>query len=194
MPLYRVQMSVALDSPLPRDKIVNTFFLREAGGIITSPQNLANDAVGVWQALFGNGKEIRAKVYNNDENPGPPVATSVVNVDAAPAAPGPREVALCLSFRGEQNTPSTRGRLYICPAAMGTVPQGGRPGTAIREQILTLGMGIANLGGADVDWVVYSPTKGTDVPVKASWVDDEWDTIRSRGMRPTGRTSQTHNE
>jgi hypothetical protein len=36
-------------------------------------------------------------------------------------------------------------------------------------------------------WTVFSPTHGTDAQVTDIWADDEWDTIRSRGLKPSSR-------
>ena len=50
-----------------------------------------------------------------------------------------------------------------------------------------MGAAFANLGGVNVDWQVYSPTDGVGRTVKSYWCDDEWDTMRSRGLRSTMR-------
>jgi hypothetical protein len=37
------------------------------------------------------------------------------------------------------------------------------------------------------DWVLRSPTDKAFKPITDVWVDDEWDTMRSRGLRATQR-------
>jgi hypothetical protein len=111
---------------------------------------------------------------------------------------GPREVALCLSFRGAENVPRQRGRIFCGPVNAQTE----RPADAIRTICLSLATGLANIGGTNVDWCVFSrasvgPTGGlADAfhPVKQAWVDDEWDTQRSRGLRATTRSTLTLDE
>jgi hypothetical protein len=41
---------------------------------------------------------------------------------------------------------------------------------------------------SQTNWVVYSPTeKKSQGGVTDIWVDDEWDTVRSRGLKSTTR-------
>jgi len=114
---------------------------------------------------------------------------------ASASESGPREVALCLSYYAEQNVPRRRGRLYIGPftdAAMEIRPPAGNAIGAVAS----LAPALAAVGGADVDWCLYSPTN--DVATAGAtklrtitnwWVDNEWDTVRSRGRRATSRIS-----
>jgi hypothetical protein len=39
------------------------------------------------------------------------------------------------------------------------------------------------------DWVLRSPSDHAFKPITNVWVDDEWDTMRSRGTRPTTRVT-----
>jgi hypothetical protein len=48
---------------------------------------------------------------------------------------------------------------------------------------MTLGAGLP----PSTFWVVYSRKTGGDAQVTNVWVDDEWDTVRSRGLRGTVR-------
>jgi hypothetical protein len=89
-------------------------------------------------------------------------------------------------------TARQRGRIFCGPFATGVAE---RPDAALRAQLIALAQGLANLGGVNVDWVVFSPTAtlaaGGDVKtfsVQEAWVDDEWDTMRSRGRAATTRT------
>jgi hypothetical protein len=52
---------------------------------------------------------------------------------------------------------------------------------------MAVGDALGALGGVDVDWSVHSPTAGTTEKVEHYWCDDEWDTVRSRGLRATTR-------
>jgi hypothetical protein len=48
-----------------------------------------------------------------------------------------------------------------------------------------------NAIGAGFAWVIYSPTNNEIYDVEAGWVDDAFDTIRSRGGAATTRTTFT---
>jgi len=76
-----------------------------------------------------------------------------------------------------------------------------RPSADLRTNVLALATGLANIGGFDINWCVRSrfpilpgDQGGTMWPVQASWVDDEFDTIRSRGLRGTTRAVGVHSE
>jgi hypothetical protein len=102
-------------------------------------------------------------------------------------------VALCLSYYSENNVPKRRGRLFVPIAVLRSTP-GLRPDSAQRTKALDLGGLLANAGGANIDWGVWSRTDGAFHPTTNSWVDDEWDTMRSRGLRATTRSTATHTE
>jgi hypothetical protein len=53
---------------------------------------------------------------------------------------------------------------------------------------------LQDLGGVDVDWVVFSRTDGQARPVTNFWVDNEWDTVRARGLRSDTRILGTTSE
>lgn len=113
----------------------------------------------------------------------------------------PSEVACCLSFAGDlegvpEETGMTRpasrrrGRVYLGPlnvmcnqdAALNTEP---RVDAATRLLILTSYQAMIDvLQGlpSSIFHVVYSPTSGNTYTVKTAFVDDAFDTIRSRGV------------
>ncbi len=187
MPLYRCLVSVAADSILARDRTVNTFYLND-GGALTNPGNLAEDIATIFAVYYTGGREIDVRLYDMaDAVPRQVKGTFVRDLGLAPASAGPREVACCLSYRGAQNVPRQRGRMFMGVASAGRGTTGVRPQATTMSTALQLGQAIADLGGPDVDWVVHSPTANSQVPVKLAWVDDEWDTMRSRGLRSTTR-------
>jgi hypothetical protein len=199
MPLYKFQVSVAADSTAPRDRIVNTFHLnREA---ILNPGPLGGDALATdccnmfRDAWYGPTREITTKIYNVGSPPNYPVGQKTINMGLAPASAGPREVSLCLSYYGARNLPRTRGRLYLpIYASIHGTAFGVRPVGSVRTSALGVATGIAALGGIDMDWQVYSPTTGDHENVQVAYVDDEWDTQRRRGLRPTTRSSMPISE
>lgn len=197
MPVWRLQTSIGADSPDARDRFVITPHLDD-GGVTTDPQQLCEDWADTligWE--LGATRQIEVTAYDAQGTPPVfPQGHAIRNAGLFPSSSCPREVALCLSFYSERNLPRQRGRLYIpMPLLMANHSIGqARPSTPLMEKVLNLGEGLSNLGGNDVDWVVYSRVDDEARPVSNSYVDDEWDTIRSRGLRPTTRVADTHSE
>jgi hypothetical protein len=125
--------------------------------------------------------------------PNRPKATSVYGAGVFTPSAIPGELALCLSYYGGDAGPSKRGRLYVPYTVINntTASLGARPNSADRTKVGTLVGLFAGLGGANVDWGVWSPTRNAFTKADHWYVDDEWDTVRSRGLRPTTRTAGT---
>jgi hypothetical protein len=109
----------------------------------------------------------------------------------------PREVALCLSYYSTMNRPRYRGRLYIpfpwLAKHLGTSSPAARPTgaqqTGIQDFVTSVLYPVRTAGFA---WIVWSQASHVARQVTNYYIDDEWDTIRSRGMRPTGRLAGTY--
>jgi len=65
---------------------------------------------------------------------------------------------------------------------------GARIVVATRDKALSLAQGIADIGGIDVSWQVWSPTDNQGRDVTNAWVDDAWDVQRRRGLRASTRS------
>jgi hypothetical protein len=195
MATYKVQVSCAVDTILPRDRIVNTFHLDDHGAL-SDPTGLAEDTAGIFETLYGSAREIDVRLYDTGSPPNYPVGQFVRQLgQAGGATTGPREVAICLSYYGERNLPRTRGRMYICVAACQNVTMSGqRPSGFSQAQVIAVADGIAALGGPDVDWIYWSTIDGSHGPVKHAYVDDEWDVVRKRGLRPSARLAKNYDE
>lgn len=194
MPLYRCQVALRNATDLAVDNVVNTLYLQD-GGVTTDPQNLATDLAELYATYRTYPQHITGVtvvLYDMASPlPRPAVAQSSqsiggVNPDA------PREVAVCLSFFSDRNIPRQRGRLYVGPWGQNAMAL--RPDAGLRGIVGALAGGLAGIGGLDVDWSVWSPTDGVARPVSDWWVDDEYDTIRSRGLEGTTRLTGTVNE
>jgi hypothetical protein len=205
MALNRIQVAFGADTGLPRDRLVTTFHLDQTNPDPTADWDgeggIGADIADFFAGWTNGGREVAVRSYLVDESPasapsGPPEWTVIRNVDVFPQSATPREIALCLSYRGETNTARTRGRMYIpvvvFPAATGNVTQ--RPAPLYRTRALDVADAIAGFGGIDVDWVVWSPTYRVKSSVRTAWVDDEWDTIRSRGLQPSTRDTRSYSE
>lgn len=190
MAQYRVMIDWSNSASLTsEDNIVNTFYLdTDALPGADDPQGLCDDALQLfrtYRTMPAGFDTIRCRLYNmSDAEPRQPVASAAASFAAGGEA-GPREVALCLSYYADTNTPRRRGRMYIGPFVSGDMHE--RPNTTTQNYLQTLASGISGLGGVNVQWVQYSPTTGQFHNVTNWWVDNEWDTVRSRGLKGTAR-------
>lgn len=196
MPVWRLQTEISSDSTLPRDGIVMTPHFND-GGVGSDPQGLCDDLAAGIHTWLGKTRQIRVKAYDAQGTvPVFPAGEALINPGAAPAFIGPREVAVCLSFFSGNNVARKRGRVYVPWGAMNitTADLLVRPSSAVRDQVAQLAPIFEGLGGVDVDWCIYSRVDDVARPVTNWWVDDEWDTVRSRGLRSTTRTEGTTSE
>lgn len=187
MPIIRIQVAAAADTLLARDQLVNTFHFNV---LSASPDYnaLCTDLATIMANWFDVPRQVRAVAY---EVAGPPphypVGEALLSSGVAPASGRPREVALCLSYYAERNVKRRRGRIFLPVGAYISTTMSGRPDAALMTKTLNLGTSLSGLGGANVDWVVYSRLDIEHRKVTNVWVDNEWDTVRSRGLRGTSR-------
>lgn len=190
MAQYRVLISLENSASLTaEDFVVNTFYLdTDALSGSDDPQALVQDAVGVWFTnvdVVTGFNLIRGRIYDmSDPKPRSPVGEHVQAASASGES-GPREVALCLSYYAGQNVPRKRGRMYFGPFFVSRMAE--RPADTVRNKLAAIAAGISGLGGVNVQWVQYSPTTLQFSNVTHWWVDNEWDTMRSRGLKGTTR-------
>jgi hypothetical protein len=197
MPTGRFQISAYTEGPKP-DYYTNTLYFDINAGVggDTDWAALAGDLATVWTTNAtwqGGANRIRVRAYDlADAEPRQPKADVLRTITLA-AIGCPAEVALCLSFQGAEARARQRGRIYCGPFTFSVAD---RPSATLRGQLIALAQAFADLGGVNVDWVVFSPTAtlaaGGDVKtysVQKAWVDDEWDTVRSRGRAATTRTN-----
>lgn len=197
MPVWRLQTEISMDSTLPRDVLTMTPHFND-GGVGSDPQGLCDDlAAGIATWMDSRVAQITVTAYDAQGTvPVFPAGRAQVNPGSAPVSDYPREVAVCLSFYSGQNRPRFRGRLYCPFVALSPLSQNmaARPPVGVRNRVAMLAPIFEDLGGVDVDWCIYSRVDDVARPVTNWWVDDEWDTVRSRGLRPTTRTSGTTSE
>jgi hypothetical protein len=194
MALIEAQVAVALDSTLPRDRIIsvlhfNAHDIDPVAGI--DYNQLATDLDAIWRSNWGRPagtQEQQVTLYDlDDPKPRAPRAQVVTSKGAAPNSNLPREVALCLSFYSERNLPRNRGRIYLSPAARGLSSLGARPSATNMSDALAMADAFSGLGGVNIDWCVRSVMDNQFKKVTHAFVDDEWDTVRKRGLRKTTR-------
>lgn len=193
MAIYRLQCVIGADSPNIRDRFVITPHFSVPA--VADEQSLTDDLSTALAAYFSGGREVRVTAYDAQGTPPVyPVGDTTRNVGTYPISDTVRELALCLSFYSGANRPRRRGRLYVPLAAIGMTPSGVRPTSTPQNKVGALAPILANLGGVDVDWCVYSRADDQGYPVSNWYVDDEWDIVRTRGLRPTTRITGTTSE
>jgi hypothetical protein len=194
--IYRLQCAWQMDTAFPRDQVVITPHFNNTGGILTDSDTdaLCEDLATALNAWDASNAQITVKAYDAQGTPPvEPVGSAIRNEGAVGSSTMPREIAICLSFYSQQNQPRYRGRLYV-PAVIFSPSMAARPSVTARDKVGTLAAIFADLGGVDIDWSVYSRVDDTARAVSHWWVDDEWDTVRSRGLRSTTRSLGTVSE
>jgi len=203
MGLVKLQVNVQGDSVLPRDAAINTLYF-DVGSVVGGTPDyaaLANDMGGIYSSVWqngGNDNQITVRAYDAEVlktvggKTGPPDAVHIRNAGNAPAAGKPREVALCLSYYASVNQPGKRGRIYLPAFAIVASSQmAGRPASDWLIRATQMATAFGNLGGANVEWHLFSPKVRQSFKITNAWCDNEWDTQRSRGLKPTTRDTVT---
>jgi hypothetical protein len=182
---------------LAENYITNTVhFRKSSGGIDIGDPQFQTLAVDI-ATLFATYREmpqgynrVQCKTYNMEDAKPRPIKGDYTKTDhyVNPVETNPREVALCLSYFSERNLPRQRGRVFTGPWAYA----GERPSAAQINALQALKQGLADIGGTNIQWCVYSRRTLGGLgeqfkKVSGAWVDNEWDTIRSRGYRATTR-------
>jgi hypothetical protein len=193
----RALCSWAVGSSLPRDVMqVTPCFRHQAVLPFDDPnwQDLADDlAVGLNGWASGSAtRQLTVKLYEiGGEKPNRPKAVAVNAAGSMSETSYPREVCVCFSFYGGRNAAHQRGRLYLPYWTLSSTPPAVRPSVSHRDKVVTLAPVLAGLGGVDVDWIVWSPTRNEATKVEHVYADDEWDIQRRRGLKPTTRSEAT---
>lgn len=204
MPIYSCQFTIWPTSNVQADATINTWWC-EAGS--SADALLFSSAVSDFYRSLStyypntvrqNGHTV--KIYDwSDPEPRVPRQTATFNFTSVPSGISlPPEVAKCLSFQGvaASGVPQARrrGRIYLGPFNTGsqqsTGGDAGRPSgtftTAMANAADTLLT--ASKVSSTWFWIVYSRVSNSGVEVENGWVDNEWDTQRSRGRPATSRT------
>ena len=185
--IYRVSISFPCDTSLPRDEITITpHFFGD------NPQALAN---ALKTNLIANAqvgaKPFKIRVYDAQKDPPSYPMAEASQTGTPTVSTYPREVALCLSYYSTNNRPRYRGRLYMPGFIISGASLGLRPVTSQQNNVLNFANVFKNGMPAQHNWVVYSKVNDASYGVTNYWVDDEWDIIRSRGMRGVSRVLGT---
>lgn len=135
----------------------------------------------------------------------PPVAVFPMDLVASGELPGhtagaphealPNEVACCITYHGQPQggavqRQSWRGRIYCGPLNTGaggsSTYDHSRPNATFLAALRAAAVDLhANLVIVDAEWVIASKVQQMLYPIVNFAVDNSWDTIRSRGDKPT---------
>jgi hypothetical protein len=213
MSRIRAVVTLPYTSGLPEDVVVNTFhFLTDTSPASAGERNeILVNVTAFYNSDFGTPGDPLSEYIGNlvsraalacridlfdlaDLEPRQPIQSTTFTLGATSSTNNlPAEVACCASFQADpvSGIPQSRrrGRVYIGPlnydANTGT---SGRPATVFRQAIADAMEGMFDLqAGSGVAWCVYSRAGDAMAAVTNGWVDDEWDTMRSRGRDATGR-------
>lgn len=193
---YGFQISTPVTDTLPRNRIVNMIHMQHVVGALSETDlgAMCADIVELYATRYGNpNSEILCKAYDTDAKPNYPRATVIVNAGVPWSQTVPRELALCLSYAGEnRGNKSERGRMYLNPMmkAPATIP-GLRPDTQTMQWALdwyTLSNeSLPDLGGVDWQFGIWSKTYNKFTKSTQAWCNDDWDIQRRRGLRESTR-------
>lgn len=205
MPLVRSQINVTpAQGDVPKDIITNTVYHDIGDSGFDPSVDYANHATEVCKLFTGRDpthgsfteydrKYVTVKVYDMADAKPRPVKSEAVWTPATydlRADLGPRQISLVLAFFASRNLPRTRGRIYI-GGIVHTSSNAERPSTTLMTDILDLGHGLFDIGGENVSHRVWSPTGQLSHVVTDYWVNDVWDTQRSRLQKESQRV-QVH--
>lgn len=194
--LMRAQVTIPLDSGVPEDSVVNTFYFDGDdfpgatdsfyhGGVMSLLTRFYND---IDQTVFPNtvGPLATVKIYDmRDATPRVPENVDTITLTPFDGPPLPSEVAICISFAANvasgELARRRRGRVFLGPIAAATpsiINSQSRVGQSVRDGLRdamnTLKGGFNTGAPADssIRWAIYSPT--TDI---VSTVDDAFNDV-----------------
>lgn len=207
MPIVKAQIALRTADQLPENFITNTLYfdIPDTPNLLPDINLLSGNLITYYtamQSLFSPLLSVSnhgIKYYDlSDPQPRPPVAAASFNLAlTAGSAVLPPEVAICQSFAADPEagvSPARlRGRNFIGPFKSSSIDVNtGRVVAATRTIMVTAAQNLKNDCATDlVPWLVVHGANTATPSGKAvvrGWVDDEFDTMRSRGRKPTTRS------
>lgn len=187
------------DADPKNQAVINPVFRRQMNILDptsgTNAQELVDGLVTALDGWFSTTGRLTVSAYNLEgAKPNYPMATKTVRPTGVHVLNGPGELACCLSFYGANNVKRQRGRLYLPMWALGASGSDyGNPviNSTLRTKAAALVPIFAALGGANVDWGIWSQVAGAFTRAEHWFVNDAWDVQRSRGIKETARDTGT---
>lgn len=206
MPNYYAQVILQPANGVSRDVQVNIFAVSEVNALSsieaaswTAAIKAFYDACAAAGALKDRATaDHRIKFLAADGSvPNYPIYENAFSLANTPSgAEMPQEVALCVSYA---NTVAStiprarrRGRIYISGWSE-AANTSGRPTSGVPLALATAYRNYAVAANAitGITAGVWSRKNATVYPIQQCWVDNEWDTMRSRGGRSDSRSTLT---
>jgi hypothetical protein len=184
-------------SSLARDRLTVTSHWQALTSVPTA-QTLATTLANGMTSWLGGSHSGAVTVYASDFSPAgtyhPPLA-QVKMTGGTIGDHGPGEIALCLSYYASFNVKRQRGRNYVpfnwiyTAMDVSATPPAARPTATMMNIALGLWTNVYKpvKDSNQWQWVLKSRTDKAHKIITNVWVDDEWDTMRSRGLRGTTR-------
>jgi len=204
MPKVLAQCVLPRNNAIPADASVNTFWFNAPGDFsgqstqdaIVASLNAFYLAIGGFISPVVPRSGPRVKLYDMiGPPPHPPVEDQPLTIAASSGQALPSEVAVCLSLEAAilpgLNRARRRGRVFIGPldgSANQPVSSEPRPGVSVSNALRDAAQGLKLDMQALAPWSIFSRSSGLMVPVDHGWIDNAFDTIRSRGPKATIRT------
>jgi len=202
MPDFYAQTTLLALSGETADNQSNIFAFESTGGldsgsaiaftnVLTDYYNALRSA-GALRGLAQNAHQVKYYAAVTSV-PNYPLFTNSFNLSTPPGAIDlPLEVALCVSYANDSETSISakrrRGRNYVSGWGEGD-NTAGRPITGTVTGLLNAYVDYVNDANAlsGVTASVWSRANAALYPIERVWVDNEWDTMRSRGGKSTSR-------
>lgn len=195
---YRAMSIMQMTSGIPDDAVVNTWHfghptLPDLGAVAACWEDFMDAIKSMFSDVVDNGPHL-IKFYDLAE-PEPRVPMDELPWSFSSTLSGPTlpaEVAICLSYRGsfESGEPRARrrGRMFLGPVDGSTLTASGHiEGSTLGTLQTQFPAFVAALEESDAEFSVYSRSDDVLYPVVAGWIDNAYDTIRSRGPEATAR-------
>lgn len=206
--IIRAQIIFHGHSALPEDRFVNSFAFHGVQGFGTDIQEEHDEAVRLLTNFYtvNNGAgatiaqymtgyaSVELRTYNLSSGPPrePIITDPIAGWPLAGAGAMPYEVSLVCSFESAQPGPRGRGRIYVGPLRTTALDEVAthvpRPEILFQGAVREAAVAMA-ADNTILQWGVVSQVNGAFYPVTGGWVDNAWDTQRSRGLAPTARTT-----
>lgn len=213
----RCQLSLVNDTALPRDVAQNTWHFQSDSVDPLDDVVLAGAALSTfYQAIEDSFSEnctgdVTMKWYDlTDGEPRTPIQENGFTITPGAGTAFPNEVAICLSFRGNllsgTEPKRRRGRIYLGPLSVSVSANGNgdsQVASTTMEPIADAAADLRDAGSpSNFQWAVFSPTTAgpppwsfgdlavATFPVTVLYVDNAFDTVRSRGIAATARETR----
>lgn len=214
--LMRAQVILNSSTGLAEDRCENTFFVSGTDSVATMATAWFGYLVNFYNTVHTPGTTALAGFMSGDLSrtadkhtmkfydmadpvPRAPISTVTWQLGAlvGTAVNMPKEVAVCLSYKGTyaSGIPQARqrGRIYHGPlntnVILGASTVNPTVDTSYIAALRGAGIYLVGVGTSGSKWCVHSVRGGFDSYITGGWVDNAFDTQRRRGLTATSRTT-----